>query len=240
MRRTSAVGVIILGTLVASVASIASNADDDHPKSLAVKAAEDEYRATTAKPHQEYESQLKAALKSYTEKLDLALDGAMQSKDLTEANRIDAFKKRVLESSAPTPNGGQTRDRVFLSDLEPETMSGHSVAKKGICFNSKCVVTGVYSPNGIGLHPANGGSAAISFKLPGNFRTFQATVALNDDVKVTGGFPSYGGWPGSVDIGAHPPLQVTSGGVHPHPRDKAPGTQGRCAGRLYGRPLRLG
>jgi hypothetical protein len=149
------------------------------PHSERAREARREFDAAVKKAAAEYAQKEAAARKAYAQKLKAALDAALEQEDLDEANRIDAAAKALAAERPGAPGG----PKVYLSDLEEDgDVVAHVYGKKGFGFGAKLIVGGKYSPNGIGLHGINGGVSFVRYKLPGAFRTFNASVGLNATV----------------------------------------------------------
>jgi hypothetical protein len=89
---------------------------------------------------------------------------------------------------APPPRGGSTQGKVYLAELHPIQQEHWPFdgppppGKPPIKNLGGVTVQGKDSPHGIFMHPppAWEGAASITYQLRGEFKTFHATVSMND------------------------------------------------------------
>jgi len=67
-----------------------------------------------------------------------------------------------------------------LSEIDPVTLEGHGFGKNGYVLTFAISVRGVKSPNGLGMHPPESGSAEVTYDVPKGAKTFKADAAIND------------------------------------------------------------
>lgn len=102
------------------------------------------------------------------------------------------FEPRVLARSAsapPNPAPAAEPAQVYLSNLpeqEVSVVANWKFGKRGQTGapagdkNTKILVAGFESPNGLCLHPPNNGKSHVAYKIDKKYRTFSARVGLND------------------------------------------------------------
>ena len=90
----------------------------------------------------------------------------------------------VRFGSAPAGDRGQSGG-VFLSDLPEQKARVYWMARFGKdgnlgVENRRITLNGVIAAKGLGMHPGDRDTAAVTYSLQGQYRTFKAKVALND------------------------------------------------------------
>ena len=95
------------------------------------------------------------------------------------------YRSWVVAADTKSAAPGSEDNAVFLSDL-PEmnarVQDGCKFGKNGnMGFSGNRIASrGVLSSKGLGMHPPPNNAAQVSYRLDKQFRTFKATVALND------------------------------------------------------------